>query len=169
MRHIITIGLLVASCAMPSRAQVTISEQATSTTDFPLSANGKACEIYVSPGDYEVVKKTATLFAEDIRRVTGVKGSVKTKDPKKGKNIVVIGTLGHNPFIDQMVKERKLDISAIKHGWEQYALKTIERPAKGIDRALVVVGCDRRGTAYGAFALSEAMGVPHSTGGRTCP
>ncbi|MED9800811.1 MAG: hypothetical protein UFJ02_05220 [Prevotella sp.] len=64
MRHfIITIGLLVASCSIPSRAQVTISEQATSTTDFPLCANGKACEIYVAPGDYEVVNKiTYHLF-----------------------------------------------------------------------------------------------------------
>lgn len=159
MKHII-IGLLLAACAIPAGAQVEISEQATASTDFPLYDGGKSCEIYVDPEDFEVVKKTATLFAEDLGRVTGKNGHVTIGDkPGKGKNIVIMGTLGHNRFIDELVKQKQLDVSAIKHGWEQYTLKTIERPAKGIDRALVVVGCDRRGTAYGAFALSEAMGV----------
>lgn len=159
MKHII-IGLLLAACAIPAGAQVEISERATASTDFPLYDGGKSCEIYVDPEDFEVVKKTATLFAEDLGRVTGKNGHVTIGDkPGKGKNIVIMGTLGHNRFIDELVKQKQLDISAIKHGWEQYTLKTIERPAKGIDRALVVVGCDRRGTAYGAFALSEAMGV----------
>lgn len=159
MKHII-IGLLLAACAIPAGAQVEISEQATASTDFPLYDGGKSCEIYVDPEDFEVVKKTATLFAEDLGRVTGKNGHVTIGDkPGKGKNIVIMGTLGHNRFIDELVKQKRLDVSAIKHGWEQYTLKTIERPAKGIDRALVVVGCDRRGTAYGAFALSEAMGV----------
>lgn len=84
MKHII-IGLLLAACAIPAGAQVEISEQATASTDFPLYDGGKSCEIYVAPGDYEVVKKTATLFAEDIRRVTGVKGSAKTGDPRRGR------------------------------------------------------------------------------------
>ena len=159
MKHII-IGLLLAACAIPAGAQVEISEQATASTDFPLYDGGKSCEIYVDPEDFEVVKKTATLFAEDLGRVTGKNGHVTIGDkPGKGKNIVIMGTLGHNRFIDELVKQKRLDVSAIKHGWEQYTLKTIERPAKGIDRALVVVGCNRRGTAYGAFALSEAMGV----------
>ena len=159
MKHII-IGLLLAACAIPAGAQVEISEQATASTDFPLYDGGKSCEIYVDPEDFEVVKKTATLFAEDLGRVTGKNGHVTIGDkPGKGKNIVIMGTLGHNRFIDELVKQKQLDVSAIKHGWEQYALKTIERPAKGIDRALVVVGCDRRGTAYGTFSLSEAMGV----------
>lgn len=48
---------------------------------------------------------------------------------------------------------------AIRNGWEQYIIKILNNPCKGVDRALVIVGCDRRGTAYGTFALSEAMGV----------
>lgn len=28
-----------------------------------------------------------------------------------------------------------------------------------MDKALIIAGCDRRGTAYGTFTLSEAMGV----------
>lgn len=161
MKHII-IGLLFTACVIPTTAQVQveINERATASTDFPLYEDGKSCEIYVDPEDFEVVKKTATLFAEDIGRVTGKNGHVTTGDkPGKGKNVVIIGTLGRNRVIDELVKQKKLDVSTIKHGWEQYALKTVEHPAKGIDHALVIAGCDRRGTAYGAFSLSEAMGV----------
>lgn len=85
MKHII-IGLLLAACAIPAGAQVEISEQATASTGFPLYDGGKSCEIYVDPEDFEVVKKTATLFAEDLGRVTGKNGHVTIGDkPGKGK------------------------------------------------------------------------------------
>ena len=43
-------------------------------------------------------------------------------------------------------------MSAIKGGWEQFAIKVV-------DGQLFIIGSDRRGTAYGVFTLSEAMGV----------
>ena len=70
-----------------------------------------------------------------------------------------MGTVGHNAFIDQLVAEGQLDVSAISGGWEQFVIKTIEVPVKGVKKVLVIAGCDRRGTAYGVFTLSEAMGV----------
>ena len=157
MKHLFFVLFLL--CGLSAFAQPRVNGKSASSADFPLCADGKPCDIYVSPEDFGVVKKTAALFAEDIARVTGVRGQVSMEHPTEGKNIVVIGTLGHNPFIDEMVKQKKLDVSAIRHGWEQYVLKTIDQPAENIARVLVIAGCDRRGTAYGTFALSEAMGV----------
>lgn len=158
MRHFF-IGLLLAACPFTAQTQVIVNDQCTAPTDFPLSVDGMPTDIYVSPTDFEVVKRCARLFAEDIGRVTGHGARVKEAMPRKGKTVIVMGTLGRNAFIDQLVTEKMMDVTAIKHGWEQYALKTVERPAKDIERALVIAGCDRRGTAYGAFALSEACGV----------
>lgn len=146
-------------CGISAFAQVRINDKPKAASDFPLSVDGKPCNIYMDSSDFEVVKKVSGLFAEDIRMVTGVKGEVSTSKAVKGKDVVIIGTLGHNGFIDGLVKQNKLDVSAIRNGWEQYIIKTIDKPAKGVERALVVAGCDRRGTAYGVFALSEAMGV----------
>lgn len=157
MKHLFIILFLL--CGLSAFAQPKVNDKPATSTDFPLCANGKPCDIYISSEDFEVVKKTAALFAEDIARVTGVKRQVSVKNPTEGKNIVVIGTLGHNPFIDEMVKQKKLDVSAICNGWEQYVLKMIDQPTEDIDRVLIIAGCDRRGTAYGTFALSEAMGV----------
>lgn len=136
-------------------AQVKVNDRQVSPADFPLST----AEIYIAPDDYEVVQIAAKLFAEDIRRVTGKKRKVITSSKVKSKNAVVIGTLGNNPFIDKLIQEKKIDVSPIQNGWEQYIIQTINNPAPGIDKALVIAGCDRRGTAYGVFSVSEAIGV----------
>ena len=47
----------------------------------------------------------------------------------------------------------------LRGAWESYLIATVRAPAPGIDRALVIVGSDRRGTAYGAYELSRAIGV----------
>lgn len=146
-------------CGVSAFSQIKISDKLKTTSDFPLCTDGKVCNIYIDASDYEVVKTVAGLFSEDISLVTGVKGNVSASKSLKGKEVVVIGTLGHNNFIDALVKEKKFDVSAISRGWEQYIIKIVEKPAKGIERALVIAGCDRRGAAYGTFALSEAMGV----------
>lgn len=146
-------------CEVMAFAQVKISNKQKESTDFPLFVNGKACSIYIDASDFEVVKTTAALFAEDIYRVTGVKSEIPSFRPVQGKQTVVIGTLGYNQFIDRLVEQGKLDVSSIRNGWEQYVIKAVDNPVKGVERALVIAGCDRRGTAYGTFALSEAMGV----------
>ena len=38
-------------------------------------------------------------------------------------------------------------------------IKTVEKPFEQVDKALVICGSDRRGTAYGVFAISEKIGV----------
>lgn len=47
-----------------------------------------------------------------------------------------MGTVGHNAFIDQLVIEGQLDVSAISGGWEQFVIKTIEAPVKGVKKYL---------------------------------
>lgn len=152
--------LLFLLCAATAFSQIKISNKPESALNFPLFAGGKACTIYIDSSDYAVVEKVSNLLAEDISKVTGVR-SIVSVTPKaiKGKNVVIIGTLGHNKFIDNLVSRNKLDVTAIRNGWEQYIIKILDRPFKGADRVLIVAGCDRRGTAYGTFALSEAMGV----------
>lgn len=140
-------------------AQIKISSLQTSARDFPLMSKGVASDIYIDQADYDVVKIVAELFAEDIQRTTNKKSKVMNSAMIKSKTAVVIGSLGKNQFIEKLIQDKKLDVSSIQNGWEQYIIKTIENPCKGIDKVLIIVGSDRRGTAYGVFALSEAMGV----------
>lgn len=140
-------------------AQVKVDSRQDAANDFPLVSKGAASDIYIDGADYEVVKMAAGLFSEDICRVTGKKSKVIESKKVKSNNTVIIGTIGKNSFIDRLIESGKLDDSAIHNGWEQYVIQTIENPTKGIEKALVIAGCDRRGTAYGVFTLSEAIGV----------
>lgn len=108
--------------------------------------------------DWEVAKKAACLLAADIERVTGNSIVAQTTALQNGE-AVIVGTIGHSRWIDRLVEEGKLDISTIQGGWERFIVRTIEHPFEGVKRAIVVAGSDRRGTAYGVFSISEAIGV----------
>lgn len=113
--------------------------------------------IAVDPSDYTVVIKAATMLAGDIEAVTGSRpGFVGSLD---GKNVIVIGTVGHSRLIDSLVKSGRLDVSAISGGWERFVIKTLAPSSKKGGNLLVIAGSDRRGTAFGAMTLSEEIGV----------
>lgn len=108
--------------------------------------------------DWNVVKNAARLFASDVNLVTEKEITLQNDLPTEG-DIVLIGTIGKSKWIDQLAADKKINISAIKNGWEQFIITTLEHPFKGVDKALVIAGSDRRGTAYGVFSVSEAIGV----------
>ncbi len=70
-----------------------------------------------------------------------------------------MGTIGHSALIDGLVRAGKLDVKPITGKWESYTISTVKDPMPGVSAALVIAGSDRRGTAYGSFDLSDAIGV----------
>lgn len=148
--------LFAALLALPAVAQIKISAGG---NGFPLVTGGKATPLYVAPNDELTVKRVARLFADDIRRVADVELTPAETDDVRGRYVLVAATLGHNKFVEHLVKRHRIDVSAIKGGWEQYVIQIVPHPQKGIEAALVVVGSDKRGTAYGLLSVSEAMGV----------
>ena len=75
------------------------------------------------------------------------------------RELVLVGTLGRSPILDSLVREGRLDVSPIAGKWEASLLHVVERPRPGIERALIVAGSDKRGTIYGVYDLSSAIGV----------
>ena len=116
---------------------------------FALCANGQTATVVVAKNEPLAVQRAANLFADDVQRVSGIRPQLSATAKKAS---VVIATLGQNAYVDRLVKKGRLDVSAIKGGWEQFAIKVL-------DGQLFIIGSDRRGTAYGVFTLSEAMGV----------
>lgn len=154
--RLLLLSIFVAASAQLS-AQVTLSAKPDRNA-FPL-VKGTAATIYYDKADAEVVAVAAGLFAQDIQSVTGKKPSLATQLPRRADHLVVVGTLGASEAIDKLAAQKKIDPSAIAGGWEQYIIKIVDNPFPGVKKALVVAGCDRRGTAYGLFSVSEAIGV----------
>jgi Glycosyl hydrolase family 115/Gylcosyl hydrolase family 115 C-terminal domain len=72
---------------------------------------------------------------------------------------VLIGTIGRSTLIDGLIRAGKLEVKSIAGKWESFVLATVADPLPGVRMGLVIAGSDRRGTAYGVFDLSEAIGV----------
>jgi hypothetical protein len=126
---------------------------------FALSDVNQSAPLFVSSKDYPGVIRALNDLKTDIGRVTGKEPFVLIDDLPLPKEIVIVGTLGKSPVIDHLVKNKKLDVKDIAGKWENFLIQVIEKPLAGIDKALVIVGSDKRGTIYGIYDLSGQIGV----------
>lgn len=151
-------GMLLLSSSV-ALAQVSLSQNSSGSNVFSLvGKKDKAC-VYYDAQDFEVVKTTAGLFANDVKEVSGQILGVATTKEAPQKNCIIVGTLGHNEWIDQMIVKKKLDVEPLKNRWESYLVQLVRNPLPGVDKALVIVGSDRRGAAYGLLSVSRTIGV----------
>ena len=139
----------------PPYIQTTASRES-----FPLVGARGAALIYVDASDWPGVVRAATDLQSDIQRVTGiVPAIVRDANGRRTEQMVLVGTIGKSPLIDQLIREKKIDVTGIEGKWESFFLQTLENPLPGIASALVIVGSDKRGTIYGIYDLSEQIGV----------
>jgi Glycosyl hydrolase family 115 len=146
---ILLAGLLSASLRAAETAWV---GEAYAPGDFILAQGERLAPVAVAPGDFECVRVAAGLFTEDIERVTGHRPALVTTAVRPPGPAVLIGTLGQSPLIDQLATAGRIDAAQIRGQWESFSITAV-------DGSLVIAGSDRRGTAYGVFELSRAMGV----------
>ena len=149
----------VTLCFPVVMAQVSLGSGSSKANEFTVVSSKANARLFFDEHDFEVVKKVADLFSNDVRMITGKAIQVGTTKDKLASNSIIVGTLGHNELINKLVAKNKLDVSSLKNRWESYLIEIVCNPLPGVGKALVVVGSDRRGTAYGLFSISEAMGI----------
>jgi hypothetical protein len=133
---------------------VEAAEKPFAIVDGEIQAN-----ILCDPNDFTVVQKAADMLAQDIKRVTGKRPAILHQLDQAAGNVIVIGSITRSAFIQTLQAEALIDTDAISGQWECYACQTLEHPLPNIDTALVIVGSDRRGTAYGVVDVSAKIGV----------
>jgi len=148
---------LAQSAALPMGPSYISAKKTTGS--FPLVAGGKAAALYASESDWPGVLRATRDVQADINHVTGHEPAMLTDKPQSQQPVVLIGTVGHSPLIDELVKAGKLDVSNLAGRWETFVVQTIANPMPGVASALVVAGSDKRGTIYGLYDLSQQMGV----------
>ena len=131
---------------------------------FALVQHGTAVPMLVSASDWPGVVRAVGDLSEDEERVTGVRPAViQEAAGLHGRNVVLnvvlIGTIGKSVLIDELVRRHKLDVSGVAGKWESAVTTIVENPMPGVRRALVIAGSDKRGTIFGAYDLSEQIGV----------
>jgi len=126
--------------------------------DFIIAENGKAASILVDPREAKVVRFAADQLASDIATVT----NVDSRKNSATDAVIIVGSID-SPLIKEAAKAGGIDLTKIKGAWESFHIEVVANPLPmshpEITRAILVIGSDRRGTAYGVFSLSEAIGV----------
>jgi hypothetical protein len=119
---------------------------------FPLVIYGMPASIISDDSDKGVKRAVNDLY-NDFKMVTG--------EMAQGflSYAVIIGTAGKSATIDQLIKDGKIDRSELAGKREKYIIQTLNNPTRGIDKALVIAGSDKRGTIYGIYELSKQIGV----------
>ena len=123
------------------------------TDRFCIAKDGKAATIVVDENDWKGVIRAANDLGDDVRKVTGMasKVDIRSSDGFQPSSILV-GTIGKSRHINQLIKQKKLDVKRIKGKWEAYHIEVI-------DGNLVVAGSDKRGTIYGIYEISNRIGI----------
>src|SRR5476649_2391233 len=96
-----------------------------------LSTGGRSAPIFVSARDYPGVVRASNDLRADIGRVTGAEPAMFVDSAPRAREIVIAGTLGKNALIDRLVREKKLNVSAISGRWETFLLQVVEKPMDG--------------------------------------
>lgn len=139
-------ALMVCSIAMVSAQEFTIVNANTTT------------QILLDKSDAKVVHIATDLLVRDIKSISGKAPKVVLNPPKNSKYLIIAGTL-NSKYIKQLQKEGKLTVSNLTDTWENYSIQHVNAPFKGIESAMVIIGSDRRGAAYGILELSRKLGV----------
>jgi len=126
---------------------------------FTISESGHSAPISLSSEDWPGVIRVARLLQTDIKNVTAIEPILSTDELPGGGEVILVGTIGKNSFIDELIDKGKINVEDIKDKWESFLIEVVENPFPDIERALVIAGSDKRGTIFGMFDLSEKIGV----------
>jgi len=156
LRLIISCVCITFNCFIRLHGQISLAEKASTSEAFSIVSDQNIATIYYDKNEADLVATAATILADDIERVTNKKPEVLADLPTS--NGILIGTY-NNLIIQQLAREGKLEIKDLENSWERFTIQRVAKPFEGVSELLVIVGSDRRGTAYGAFELSKAIGV----------
>jgi hypothetical protein len=126
---------------------------------FKLSSSAKPAALFVCSEDYDGVQRAVKDLQVDLGKVTGTQPEILTTMPLGATEIVLIGTLGKNSIIDRLVKNGVIDVAVIQGKWETFLIQVVDNPIKGIEKALIIVGSDKRGAIFGIYDLCQQIGV----------
>lgn len=127
-------------------------------SDFKIVSTTVKASIVYDPDGSPTDSITAYLLAKDIQQVTGYLPVIFIDIAKASGNVIIIGNY-KSALIASICATNFPGYRSLEGQWETYALKIIANPAKNIKQALLIIGSDARGTAYGVFSISEKIGI----------
>ncbi len=127
------------------------------TGKFLIANQKETTSILVDTKDAAVVTVAADLFASDVKKIVGSSPKI-VNTVITSNRLIILGTL-QSKFIKQLLKDGKINAAYLEGKWEASHTFLVKNPFLNVKEALVIVGSDRRGAAYGILKISKDMGV----------
>jgi Glycosyl hydrolase family 115/Gylcosyl hydrolase family 115 C-terminal domain len=157
-RHIL--AFLLHTITLHAMAQPGYISQMESPGSFPLFHLNNVPDIHIDTADFPGVYRATLNLQQDLLHVTDVEPKIKNMlGSTPQKTMVIIGTLNKSSFLRDLIDRKKLDSAPIIGKRESFIIEVVEHPFPGVDHALVIAGSDKRGTIFGIYDLSRAIGV----------
>ena len=121
--------------------------------------------IIFSQDDEVGVHIAAANLATDLELITGAgRETLQWQDPESPlsdsyslETAIIVGSL-NSSLIRHLAKEGIVDVSELDGKWESFMTTVVEQPLPSVEKAMVIVGSDKRGTIFGIYTLSEQAG-----------
>ena len=167
--HLALVSLLAAAFLSPGYADkppvtglglpaALLVEEAPPPGAFTVFTADRTAPIWHDTAEFPGVVRAIGDLLDDLERVGARPPELSVTRPADSRPIIV-GTLGRSPLVDSLVASGKIDTADLASKWESFVITVVDKPAPGIDQALVIVGSDKRGTIYGIYEMSEQLGV----------
>ena len=156
--------IITSICILQStlQSQPTFGTQSFISTEngvLSVSAAGKSTPLLVSSDDWPGVIRAFRDLQNDIEKVTSSAPEFFTDKAPKIRELIIAGTIGKSRLIDGLINKKKIDVSDITGKWESFLIQVVNKPMRGVKKALVIAGSDKRGTIYGIYEVSRQIGV----------
>ncbi|MET0355310.1 MAG: glycosyl hydrolase 115 family protein, partial [Cellvibrio sp.] len=151
--HFLAVLFLTYSALAQARPELQ-AEFSNKSNYFNFVSDKSIGDIVVDTNDYEVVRIAASLLQEDFHRVFD-------KTPNLINSLsnnphIIAGTLHKSGLATQLITKYSINVKQLQDCFECYQFNYITHNGVPI---LLIVGADRRGTAYGLIEISRAIGV----------
>ena len=126
---------------------------------FPLRQDAELSAICVADKEAAPIQLAVRDLQNDIEAVIGERPVLCATRSHDSRPRIVIGQLGSGGMIDALVAADRFDGAELEGAWESFLIEEIAPVAGEGGRVLVVAGSDLRGTIFGIYELSQAIGV----------
>ena len=142
-KYILTFLIVFSSAIL--KAQSFIATQKGNNV-ITLKEKSSQLSFLVSNGTDSGVLRAISNLQSDFEKVTGEKPSILNQKPNIASPLIIIGTIGTNSAIDDLVKANKIDGKQLKGKNEKFSIQNIKNPFSGVQEVIVIAGSDKRGT-----------------------
>jgi hypothetical protein len=130
-----------------------------SSGSFTISSGWRSSQMLISEKDDQGVIRAFRDLEADIKKVTGILPVLSINKIPRHSEVIIAGTIGKSPLIEDLVKSGKIRVDDISGKWESFIIQVVDKPFPGIEKGLVIAGSDKRGTIYGIYEISGKIGI----------